>query len=451
MADEKVLISGEDGDLGERFKEFTIDYTVTAESGSAAVTEMLGSMVLRSYTAASGEAQTATVPVTGLIVGQHTVTIKAEADGETAERNYTFTLPAVWIDCEETDLGDKIDTFSFECTPTSYSGAELSVSECINGKLLRTFPCESGTVQRVHVDLRKLIEGEHSVTISAECGEDQTEVVAAFRVIAMTPQSGGTVQELQDEQERPVFPVTLAQAVVTSNGKSVEKFALDEVAAVSMEHFAFEKITTSCVWTVPKAYLQRFYVIAIGGGGGGCGGSRWKNGTPYWITGGGGGAGGNMVTKTLTLTEGEKVEIVCGAGGSCGATVGSGWSPGGAGGNTSFGAYLTGAGGETLTGQTGAGEDQTVPMEEYNTMFFMMVRDDIIKGGINKPIAIRRRGTDGKTGAESGGAGAGGKGGDTLVASGSTYSSATGGGGAGVEDGTTSAGGSGGCYIIYFR
>lgn len=94
-----------------------------------------------------------------------------------------------------------------------------------------------------------------------------------------------------------------------------------------------EKIQTSRTWTVPKAIGQAFKVFVVGGGGGGGYGTSGKYG--------GGGGSGCIEIQTLTLTEGEEIEVVCGAGGSSASGA-----AGVAGGETSFGTYITAAGGE---------------------------------------------------------------------------------------------------------
>lgn len=222
-----IVISGENGNVGKRFKEFSIEYTVTAETDSEIkVTETLGGNVLRTYTAVSGETQVAIVPVEGLALGQHALTIAAATNGETEERVYTFTVPAVWIDCAETNLGNKTDSFSVVYVPESYSGAELTVTEFLDGEQQREYTTASGDAQSMTIYMRSVADGAHSISVTAACGDDEWTAVFAFVAATLMPHEGGSVQELQDETGAPVFPVTLAKAVTTSIGESVESVAV---------------------------------------------------------------------------------------------------------------------------------------------------------------------------------------------------------------------------------
>ena len=116
-----------------------------------------------------------------------------------------------------------------------------------------------------------------------------------------------------------------------------------------------EQISESKSWIAPKARKQWFRVLAVGGGGGGGGGYK-KDAASYtpFSAGGGGGGGGYVVIKDLTIAEGTTVEISCGAGGDPGANgVGSTYGkPGGNGGETKFGSFITAPGG---SGGGGAG------------------------------------------------------------------------------------------------
>ena len=112
-----------------------------------------------------------------------------------------------------------------------------------------------------------------------------------------------------------------------------------------VRNLVIQKITRDCTWTAPTAVSQRFLVFAVGGGGGG--GKNGANQGTYYA---GGGAGGYVVRKELLLTKGKTVSITCGAGG-IGADEMS--YNGADGGTTSFGTYLTAAGG---TGGSAFGE-----------------------------------------------------------------------------------------------
>ena len=104
-----------------------------------------------------------------------------------------------------------------------------------------------------------------------------------------------------------------------------------------VENMVIQKITTSMTWTAPKAVGQKFTVYAVGGGGGGCyGDSAWP--------GNGGGGGGYVAVKDVVIPQGTSVTVMCGAGGTYGAQSSS--ADAGDGGSTSFGSYVTSAGGK---------------------------------------------------------------------------------------------------------
>lgn len=231
-----IVISGENGELGEHFKDFEIEYTVTEDTGTEIkVTETLGSSVIRTHTVAGGETQTVIVPVKGLTLGQHTVTITATAGEEAVERAYTFIVPPVWVDCEKTDLGNKVDSFAVAYVPGSYGGEEIAVTEYLDGKEQRTYTSASGEMQSMIIDMRSVPDGEHRVSLTAVCGEDTTTVILTFWAATITTHEGGSVQELQDETGVPVFPVTLAKAAVMTDGKSAEgaiRDAMEKISAV---------------------------------------------------------------------------------------------------------------------------------------------------------------------------------------------------------------------------
>ena len=107
-----------------------------------------------------------------------------------------------------------------------------------------------------------------------------------------------------------------------------------------VDKFVIHKIQTSQTWRVPKAKDQMFKVIAVGGGGGGglyidCYRTNAISSTNLRV-GGGGGGGGYIEISELQLSEGNEIEIICGAGGVACTD----------GGDTSFGSYITAKGGK---------------------------------------------------------------------------------------------------------
>lgn len=102
-----------------------------------------------------------------------------------------------------------------------------------------------------------------------------------------------------------------------------------------------QEFTSSGTFTVPYG-ITEVYVTALGAGGGG-GYALPRSSSPY--QGGGGGGAGNYVKKQkISVTPGEVISVTVGVGGA-GGTGYSSSSDGQAGGNTTFGSYLTVTGG----------------------------------------------------------------------------------------------------------
>lgn len=90
------VLTGEDGDLGEKSINVSYRYTVTDPDGdSVSITETVDSKILRTYTARLGEENELDISgdnFTELSQGAHTITITArDASGNTATRTLTFT------------------------------------------------------------------------------------------------------------------------------------------------------------------------------------------------------------------------------------------------------------------------------------------------------------------------------------------------------------------------
>lgn len=108
----------------------------------------------------------------------------------------------------------------------------------------------------------------------------------------------------------------------------------------------FDKAGT---YTYTAPYTGGYFIVCAGGGGGGTATSGSNRGA------GGGGAG--VVYKYVRLQKGEQVEITIGAGGKGGNRDDNSDNVGQAGGPTSFGEYLTaaGGGGSPNPGRNGGG------------------------------------------------------------------------------------------------
>jgi len=334
MADELILtISGEDGDLGDRNVPFTENYTVNCNQATdITVTETLDSVVqIRSYTASANSEQTANIEMSGLSQGQHTLTITATVGEVSVTRTLTFTLPVTYLSPIDADLGDKGERFTIPYMAKTYSGAELQVTEKLDGEIHREYTAVSGEAQEMTVNTEKLIDIEHEIEIIATGDGETKSAKSVFRVAPIVLSDGGTVQELQDADGNPVYPATIAKAVMMASGKSVEK-TFAGLPPDFYEYLLFDIIRVSGVWTAPKAKNQAFRVFCVGGGGGG------GDGTLSSSRGGGGG-GGYVSIADLRIPEGTQVSVVCGAGGGAG----------GDGGATSFGDYLSAEGGKKGT------------------------------------------------------------------------------------------------------
>lgn len=342
MADKLILtISGEDSDLGDRNVPFAEHYTINcSQEVDITVTETLDSVIqLRSYTASANSEQTARIEMGGLSQGQHTLTITATVGDVSVTRTLAFTLPVTYLSPLDAHLGDKGERFTIPYMAKTYSGAELQITEMLDGEIRREYTALSGAEQEMTVGTEKLIDIEHEIEIIATGDGETKSAKTKFRVAPIVLSDGGTVQEMQDSNGDPVYPATIAKAVMMASGKSVEE-SFTDLPPNFYEYLLFDRIGVSGVWTAPKAKKQAFRVFCVGGGGGGGNGGSGSLSSGR----GGGGGGGYVSIADLTFPEGTQVSVVCGAGGGAG----------GDGGATSFGDYLSAEGGKKGTNATQA-------------------------------------------------------------------------------------------------
>lgn len=104
----------------------------------------------------------------------------------------------------------------------------------------------------------------------------------------------------------------------------------------SVANRVVEIIKSTRTWTAPPNLSGDVFALCFGGGGGGGGGSAGNSG--------GGGGGGHMDFALCPLVPGESVQILIGAGGTYSHNVVTGDATGG--GTTSFGNFVSAAGGE---------------------------------------------------------------------------------------------------------
>lgn len=211
--------------------------------------------------------------------------------------------------------------------------------------------------------------------------------------------------------------------------------AFNVIAATNIKDLVIKKIVTSQTWVAPKAKNQLFKVFCVGGGGGG--GYYWYDNSDNYTSGGGGGSG-YIEIADLTIAEGTNISIVCGAGGasadSRGSTMGEvRGQPGFDGGTTTFGPYLSAAGGKA--GKGGASNTSSVSGSGG---------DGEAGGGGGR----YGHGGNGRTYGGGGGAGAGNSSVATNGGNGGTYGGGGGGGYAKSGNGGTGGtyGGKGGKY-----
>lgn len=164
--------------------------------------------------------------------------------------------------------------------------------------------------------------------------------------VRMTPVSGQTnVYDLERADQPTETGTPLNKANLLSD--AVAEFLDLENTAVPNDAFrklgerqkielVFESIDESGNWTVPSnLYGGKIFAVAVGGGGGG--GHTKSSGFP-----GGAGGSGHLIFGTLSVTPGQSIPVVIGAGGAVASTYTRNGNSGGA---TSFMGYTAQGGG----------------------------------------------------------------------------------------------------------
>ena len=191
--------------------------------------------------------------------------------------------------------------------------------------------------------------------------------------------------------------------------------------------------TGTSSWTVPSGVTQVSAVVVGGGGGGAGAGGGSGGGTD---DGGGGGAGGGLSYGTFTVTPGESLTIIVGAGGNGGTGGSSSPTNGSVGGPSRIQRSVT-----TLL-QGGGGSGGTYDMSAQNSggTSTGTERDGGGSGGGGQASFSQSGGGGGGAAGYSGNGGAGGLGGSADPSG----SDGSGGGGGGGGSGTSSIPGGGG-------
>ena len=138
-------------------------------------------------------------------------------DDGTVEGNF------VTVSGGEEALGEKAGTFSVAYSVTTSRGSAATVTERVYGKVIRSYTAVSGEEQTATVNTAMVPDGSHALSITAESDTGETAEKVCHFTVKPFARKGGTVQELQDEMGAAVFPVTMARAVLTEAGKSVQE------------------------------------------------------------------------------------------------------------------------------------------------------------------------------------------------------------------------------------
>ena len=178
------LISDSDRNLGDKNRDFTIDYTVNdADSGDVlTATESLDGRTTKSFAPTRNSKNTITISVRELSLGPHTVkVVVTDGQGGTATRTWTFTRvnSAPTISGTDTNLGDKNLGFTYNYTVDDADGNEVTVVEKLNDEVLRTLNnAPKGEQLSISITLEKLyalgLNTVNNLVISASDGQGGT-------------------------------------------------------------------------------------------------------------------------------------------------------------------------------------------------------------------------------------------------------------------------------------
>ena len=178
------LISDSDRNLGDKNRDFTIDYTVNdADSGDVLTsTESIDGRTTKSFAPTRNSKNTITISVRELSLGPHTVkVVVTDGQGGTATRTWTFTRvnSAPTISGTDTNLGDKNLGFTYNYTVDDADGNEVTVVEKLNDEVLRTLNnAPKGEQLSISITSEKLyalgLNTVNNLVISASDGQGGT-------------------------------------------------------------------------------------------------------------------------------------------------------------------------------------------------------------------------------------------------------------------------------------
>ncbi len=177
-------ISGSDMDLGGKFKDFTVDYTIQDADGDTVKVEIRLDGAIKQSPAATtlGVRKYYTVPVKSLDLGRHTIDIIAsDPAGAKSIRKYTFQKvnSAPTISGKDENLGAKNTGFSYTYTISDSEADSVQVVEKINGNIIRTLNnITLGATQTVTITDEQIknlkLNGVNTVEIEASDGTATT-------------------------------------------------------------------------------------------------------------------------------------------------------------------------------------------------------------------------------------------------------------------------------------
>lgn len=182
------VISGVDGNLGDKNLGFTYEYTVTdADEDAVNVIEELNDSVIRTINnAPRGETLSVTIPSEMLykldLNSVNTIKITAtDGQGGTSYRRLTFkrTNSAPTISGQDTDLGHKDGSFAEHYTVSDVEGDNVVVTEFVDDTQIRSYQAVLG--QQATIELTwemwlTLVNGNHQLRVEAVDGNFATSV-----------------------------------------------------------------------------------------------------------------------------------------------------------------------------------------------------------------------------------------------------------------------------------
>ena len=138
---------------------------------------------------------------------------------------YTVTAGRIIISGPSSNLGTQPAPFEFSVGVSitgSASATGILVTIRVDGTRVYSELVNAGQQITQTIDTRLIGEGTHAINVTASKDEYETAArVFAFSVPGFALPDGGRMEQLENSAGAPVFPVTLARAVIGDGGKSV--------------------------------------------------------------------------------------------------------------------------------------------------------------------------------------------------------------------------------------